>query len=77
MWQRDRLGGALLVEDIATVPAVVFPICEGEGRSTPHANIAVCPLGRRATVDHAARDFDFRREFETLFLKTLIDRVDI
>ena len=47
-------AGTLLIEDIAAIPAVMFPVSEGEGCSTSHADVTVGPFGRGAAIDHAA-----------------------
>lgn len=43
-------GRALLVETVATVTAVVLPVGECEGGSTPHTNIGVNPFGGLSSV---------------------------
>lgn len=77
MRERDGFGGTLLVKDIATVSAMVFPICKCEGCPAPHANLAVGPLRRSAAVYHTARDLDLGRKLKTFFLQTLVDFVDV
>jgi hypothetical protein len=55
MRQRDGLGRALLVKDIATVAAVVLPVRKGKGSPTPHANVGIDPFGGLAvckSVNH-------------------------
>lgn len=44
MGERDGLAGAGSAEDVSTVAAVVFPICEGEGRAAAHTNVGVDPF---------------------------------
>ena len=77
MWERDGFGGALLVKDIATISAMVLPICKCEGCPAPHANLAVSPLRRSTAVYHTAGDFDLGRKLKAFSLQTLVDFVDV
>lgn len=43
--QRHQMARASLVEHLPTVPAVVFPVGEGEGSSTSKAHFRVDPCG--------------------------------
>ena len=52
MREGEHLGGALLVKDLSTIPAVVFAVREGEGGPAAEADIGVAPLGRSLGVDH-------------------------
>ena len=52
MGKRERLAGALLVEAVATIAAVVLPVGKSEGGPTAHANIRVDPLGGLGQGQH-------------------------
>jgi hypothetical protein len=44
--QGNRLARALLVKDVATVAAMVLPVCKGKSSAASHAHIGVDPFGR-------------------------------
>jgi hypothetical protein len=53
MGEGHRLGGALLIKDLAAVPAVVLPVGEGERRTAAKADVRVDPFWCGLRVDHS------------------------
>ena len=68
MWQRYALRAAGSTKHVAAIPAMMFPVCEGELLPTPHADIAVRPLGWCVGVEHTACHLLPRREVEAFVL---------
>lgn len=55
MWERDGFGRALSVENIATIPAVVFPIRKTECGPAAHTYVGVDPLWGLASGQRLSR----------------------
>jgi hypothetical protein len=52
MGKGNRLGRALVVENLSAVATVVFPVCEREGSSTAETDIRVDPFWGGGGVHH-------------------------
>lgn len=70
MRKGKRLGGALLVEAVSAVSAVMFPVGKGEGGPAPHADVGIHPFGglkgiKKSSALHHKRDANRRQAYRT------------
>ena len=72
MRQRQTLRGTSPTKHIPAIPAMMLPVGECKFLPTPHANIAVGPLGRSVGVEHTAHDVLPRREVKALMLQRAV-----